>query len=333
MVKFLLLGKLQTDDELQLFNRIAPKKAVDINGVDRKSHASKNTIIGYKVNPNAINVSLHVLSNKRVLKVTELAESGNDFNHLINVQVLNASNGHVMTRLTEQIGMHRVKKAHACQNYLAILLTNQFLGNYSCLQLYETTSELKLIGSLELEYRPVDVYLNERAIYVVSNKSNSFIHKYNLELKHLKSFGQSSKEKEPFYIPKYFRLESVLHEEATGHVEQRIYFVDYENLKIRIMNESSGKYVKKVNINTHEQATLSGMGTFGKNILIQIDAESQRIFILNRKLFKVSILNWDGMLISRKDIDTNVQNVDKFFLINDNMFSVVDYENQLIHFF
>ena len=164
----------------------------------------------------------------------------------------------------------------------------------------------------------------------MSNKNNSFIHKYSFELTLLKSFGQSSKDKEPFYIPKYYKLESVVNDETNG--EQKIYFVDYENLKIRIMNESSGKYVKKINMNISEHGVALN-GAFGKNVLIQIDSESQRIFILNKKIFRMFMLNWDGMLISQRDVDANVQAIDKFFSIKDNMFSVIDYENQLIHFF
>ena len=73
---------------------------------------------------------------------------------------------------------------------------------------------------------------------------------FEFYFKHLKSFGQSSREKEPFFIPKYFKLERVVQEEASSkkmHAEQKLYFVDYENLRIRIMNESTGKYLKKIN--------------------------------------------------------------------------------------
>ncbi len=277
---------------------------------------------------------MHVISDRMVLKMTELTEHSNDYNHFINIQMLNAANGSVLSRHTEHIGMHRVKKTFACKKYLAVLLVNQYLGTNNLLQLYQMMpeNEIKLTQTIELEYRPVDVYMNEHAVYVISNKNQNFIHKYNFELKHLKSFGQSSKEKDLFYIPKYFKLECVVQDQGVDH--QKIYFVDYENLKIRIMNETSGKYVKKININVSGHSLGNGNGNGnGKNISIQIDAHSQRIFILNKKIFRMSVLNWDGMLISQKEIDANVQSIDKFYLIGENFFSVVDYENQLVHFF
>ena len=323
-----IIGKLQFDDDSQLFNKISPMKSDN----DRKT-ALKNSMISYRISNNAINVSVNVINDQMLLKITELTESSNEYNHLISLQTLSSTTGSVLYRHTESIGMQRIKKAFTNQKYLAILLVNQYLGSSNTLQLYEITTEINLIQSINLEYRPVDVYLNQHAVYVTSNKNHGFIHKYNFELKHLKSFGQSSKEKESFYIPKYFKLECVIQSDAD---QQKIYFVDYENLKIRIMNESNGKYVKKININVNEQSlggNGSGAGAFGKNILIQIDALSQRIFILNKKMFRMSTLNWDGMLISQKEIDANVQVIDKFVLIGENFFSVVDYENQLVHFF
>ena len=268
---------------------------------------------------------MHVLSDRTVLKVSDLTENDNEFNHLINLQVINGANGHVLARNTENIGMFRIKKTQTNSNYIGVLLIHQFSGNNNCIQLYDTTS-LKLVTSIELTYRPVDMYMSENAIYVMSNKNNSFIHKYGFDLKQLKSFGQSSKEKEPFYIPKYFKLESVVREESG---EQKLYFVDYEHLKVRIMSESTGKYLKKISMVTGGQ--FSGSGS--KNILIQIDSGSQRIVMLNKKQFRITVLNWDGMLLSQREVDAGVQAIDKFFLVKDNAFAVVDSLNQLVHFF
>lgn len=266
--------------------------------------------VNYKLPLNTKNALINVLENKSIIKASEVPII-DDFSYALNLKLIN-SDGVIIRKTSEQIGSYRLKKLQTSSfnNYIALILVSKF-DSCNFVKLYD--SELNLAKEIELSYNPTDMHMNENGIYIRSSNNSSIINKYDYGLVHLKSFGQASKEADAFYIPKHLKLNNV--------IEDKLYFIDNEKSKIRIMNENSGKYVKTINLDDEKNS-----------LLIQVDS-NQRITIINKRQFRLSVLNWEGMLLHQKKIDPKIVSVDQFYLVKDGVYAVVDRKNHLIHFF
>jgi hypothetical protein len=292
-----------------------PRNEIKTNNLD----LNRIKIINYsKVPFNTKNVLTCVLNNKLIVKVTEQSII-EDYSYKINLKLINSENN-VIKKINEEMGSYRLKKIQASTfgNYIGIIFTNKFLDNYNCLKLYDG-NQLKLIETIDLHYTPVDLFLNKSGIYVRSNNYNLNMNKYDYNLKHIKSFGQSVNTNDSYYIPQSAKL-SFIHEE-------KLYFIDYENAKIRILNEQSGKYMKPL--------MMTDDICVNKNILISVDSY-QRITLVSRitssKLL-VKIYSWEHVLLNEKKIDLKCDSIDKFIALEDGLYSVIDKKNQSIYFF
>jgi len=295
-----------------IFNNNTNNISTFVNNLEshRIIELNKAKAINYKVPFNTKNVLINVLGNKTIVKATEIATI-DDYSYTLNLQMLN-SEGHIINKHSEEIGSYRLKKLQTCgaNNYIAVILVNKFLNHLNYLKLFD--QELNPLHTIELHYMPVDLHMNSSGIYVRSNNYNLNINKYDYNLNHLRSFGQGLNEDEPYFIDRNHKLISIENE--------RVYMVDYEKSKIRIMNELSGKYFKSFEVNED------------RNFLCKVDS-SERFTILNRKLFRLNVFNWDNLLLFQKKLDYSIQSVDQFFVLKDGSYCVIDRKNHLIHFF
>ena len=162
-------------------------------------------------------------------------------------------------------------------------------------------------------YLPIDVFMNDSGIYIKSGSANSqLIHKYDYTLAHVRAFGQASDENKPYFISRYHQLAFFQNE--------KLFVKDVENSRLRIMSETTGKYVKSIKLND------------SKYCLVHVDP-LERITIVNKKYFHLSVYNWDGMLLHQKAIDQQIEFIDNFFVLKEGIYVIQDKKNRLIHTF
>lgn len=292
-----------------------PRNEIKVNNLDLDRIKS----ISYgKVPFNTKNVQTCVLTNKLIVKVFEQSII-EDYSYKINLKLIDSDNV-VSKKISEEMGSYRLKKIQSSthNNFIGIIFTNKFLDNYNCLKLYDG-NQLKLIETIDLHYTPVDIFMNKSGIYIRSNNYNLNMNKYDYNLKHIKSFGQAVNTNDSHYIPQSAKL-SFIHEE-------KLYFIDYENSKIRILNELSGKYMKPL--------MMTDDICINKNVLISVDSY-KRITLIGRitssKLL-MKIYSWDHVMLNEKKIDLKCDSIDNFFALDDGLYSVIDKKSQSIYFF
>jgi hypothetical protein len=306
-----LMSKM-TSNSSQQTHSLNNNRSYFVNNLDshRIIELSKSKAINYKVPFNTKNVLINVLGNKTIIKATEIATI-DDYSYTLSLHMLN-SDGHIINKHSEEIGSYRLKKLQTCatNNFIAVILVNKFLNHLNYLKLFD--QELNPLHTIELHYMPIDLYMNSSGIYVRSNNYNLNINKYDYNLNHLKSFGQGVNENESYFIDRNHKLISIENE--------KIYLIDYEKSKIRILSELSGKYLKSFEVSED------------RNFLCKIDS-TERFTILNRKQFKLNVFNWDNLLLYQKKLDYSIQSVDEFFVLRDGSYCIIDRKNHLIHFF
>jgi hypothetical protein len=274
--------------------------------------SSRHSCINYKIPINVKNFFIIILSNKTILKATETAPVDDGFNYNMKIQIKNLD-GLVLCKLNENINSNRIKRIQVCNSnhYVTVLLKNRFLDNYT-LSLYN--NELIHIRSIDLHYKPDELFMNDTGIYVKPFLLHpSFIHKYNYKLEHIKSIGQCIDDNKLFYFSKSFKL--------IAFEKEKLFFIDLENFKIKIMNELNGRVCKSISLNETN------------NILVQIDSLNERVNVLNIKHYFLYVYDWDGLFLFKKKIDTKIESIDYFYFLNDEKFSIVDQKNSLIYFF
>jgi hypothetical protein len=168
---------------------------------------------------------------------------------------------------------------------------------------------------IDLHYAPINVFLNDSGIYVKSTQASQMIHKYNYNLDHVRSFAQNVDEKKLYFLPKNLKLIAIQHE--------KMYMVDYEHLRLRMINESNGKLLKEIEFEESKQ-----------RILFHVDPNKERVYFVNKSSFYIDIFDLNGDFLKRNDIDQRIEQIDNFFpLETSNSFAYVDKRNQMIHFF
>jgi len=288
-------------------------KSIKFNETQSQTNLTHRfTTINYKIPLNVKNFFLIVLADKLILKVTETAQVDDGFNYAMKLEIKNLD-GVIVSKSNENLNSNRIKRVQACNSnhYVAVLLKNRFLDNYT-LMLFN--KELTLVKSVELHYKPEELFMNDTGVYVKPFILHpSFIHKYNYKLDHIKSIGQCQDENRMFYFSKSFKL--------ITFEKEKCFFIDSENFKLKIMNELNGRVLKSISLDETN------------NILVQIDALNERINILNTKFYQLNVYDWDGVFLFKKKIDAKIESIDYFYLLNDENFSVVDKKNNFIYFF
>jgi hypothetical protein len=288
-------------------------KSIRINETQSQTNLThKFTSINYKIPLNVKNFFLIVLADKLILKATETAQVDDGFNYVMKLQIKDLEGG-VISKSSENLNSNRIKRVQACNSnhFVAVLLKNRFLDNYT-LMLFN--NELMHVKSIELHYKPEELFMNDTGVYVKPFILHpSFIHKYNYKLDHIKSIGQCQDENRMFYFSKSFKL--------ITFEKEKCFFIDFENFKLKIMNELNGRVLKSISL---EETN---------NVLVQIDALNERINVLNTKFYQLNVYDWDGVFLFKKKIDSKIDSIDYFYLLNDENFSIVDKKNNFIHFF
>lgn len=200
-------------------------------------------------------------------------------------------------------------KTNPANSHIAILLVNNLLSRYQ-LQLFN--NNLKLIQKLDLHFIPHDIHLNEFGIYVQSANTNSMLHKYTYDLDHIRSFGQTSDSSKPFHVPKNLRL--------IGIQNDRLFLLDDSHLKLKLVNELNGKCVASIAFDS-------------KNSQFWLDPNESRVYVLNESKYLVDVFGWTGVWLYQRRIDSRIQSLDAFFVLNNDKFAINDKRNRLIYIF
>ena len=203
--------------------------------------------------------------------------------------------------------MKRIK-INKQNSHIAVLLVNTLLNKYGLLLF---NIELKLLKKLDLHYIPTDIFLNDSGIYVKSAHSGTVFHKYNYTLDHVRSFGQTVDEDKPFYIPKNCVL--------TNIEDNRIFFVEPNQSKLKIISENNGKKINTID-------------SVKESFLVDVNLSKKNIFVLDKSKYVMKIFNWDGHFLKDKEIDSRIQSVDTFCVLDD-LAAINDKKNLIIYEF
>jgi len=273
------------------------------------SAITKFKVIAYKVPINTKNMDVIVLNNGCLLKAVE-TPAKDEFNFEIKFQLINLR-GDIIRKKCMNLNTYRMKRVRVNKQgtHLAILLINNLLSRY---QVRLLNSDLIQLNSLDLHFMPDDIFINESAIYVQSNHTSSIIHKYNYSLDHVRSFGQIKESEKPFFIGKNLQL--------VGIESEKLFFIDDSCLKMRILNEMNGKCVSEIRFG-------------GKNSQFSIDASEQKIYVLNERKSVVQVLSWSGKLLHESEVDSRIQSMDGFFVLNNEVIAINDKRNRLVYIF
>lgn len=313
-----LIGRLEFNNKLQESNKPRPK-----------SHElNKVKTVKYRIPSDCNSIQLSVLPNCLILKILEMAVIEN-FTYILNIQLIN-SDGFVIHKVTELIGSYHLKRfqTNNFNDCFTILLVNKFPDSSNLLKLYD--SELKLVKTIGISDRPSQVLMSQKHVYTVTTHGNTSqtISKYDYSLNLVKSFGQSSAPQDSYFMPRGFKI--------LAFQNEKIFFIDTEKSRVRIMNELNGKIFRSFSIeanfgNEQERAWSS----YDRNyFMIKIDSVDC-IHVLNKKLMRLLVFNADGLLLNQKklDINTRVYSIDYFFALNDSIYSFIDKNNNSIQYF
>jgi hypothetical protein len=331
-----------------------------MNLANRSNFLNRSKTISFKVPYNCKNLMLGVLSDKKIVKVSEMALI-NDYSYTLNINIMDSSSSNKNShKLTEEIGSYRLKKVQSNfhNNSILIFLMNKFVNSLNKLVLYN--SQLEVVKSISVDYRPLEIFMNKNGIYVLTSQlrssssrsnSNIVLYKYDHDLKLLDTYNfafvrkrdhstnnhncingdgsispsLNNDSEDCFYIDRNLNL--------IGIENEKLYFIDMEKLRLRIINELDGKMFKSFKIEEEELSDRK------ENLIVRVDS-MQRVNVLNKKTLKMSVYSsmdaangsGAGLLVSQRVIDSKIQSLDYFYTFSDSTYCFIDRKNNLIHF-
>ncbi|RNA23892.1 hypothetical protein BpHYR1_051363 [Brachionus plicatilis] len=188
-----------------------------------------------------------------------------------------------------------------CVYHRHIVLDFQIGKNQHILHLYDT--KLKFIQESSINYKIESILMSNDTILVISNKQ-PYVHEYDYELNNLRSYGQKSKEKKPFFVK----------DEIFALTDQKI-FVKYQN-EMRLLCRFSGELVSKIVID----------GLKASKIYLDFNKEKYLVF---SELNKLCYYSHKGELIKCNIIKTK-ENFGEFQYSRSGHFGFIDNKKNLI---
>lgn len=262
----------------------------------------------YKIPFNCKNIILAFFPDSTLIKVVEEGLQDN-FQFTLNIDLVESSK--IVRKVSESIGAYRLKKVvtNNYNKFFVILISNKFNELQDYLKLYD--ENLSLYKTKGLSHTPLNVLMCDKFVYLI--KQNYQIDKYDFSFKLLETYSlQHVNRSEAFYMPKNYYLIQIQND--------RLFFLDLEKAKVRMVSERNGKVVKSFDIE------------FSRDLcLIQMDS-NDLLYVLNRKNFKLTVYNLDGILLAQKKIDPRrVDEIDYFHAYSDQRISILDKKNCLVH--
>jgi hypothetical protein len=300
----------------------------------KSTKSDRSKTMHFKLPYKCKSMFLAALSNKAIVKVIESVVI-DEYSYVLNLSLVNnfeSSKSSARLKASEDIGPFRLKKVQTsmCNNYILVHLVNKFLTSLNHFKLYN--AELACVKSLDVNYKPVEIFMNKKGIYVLSvsdaNKSHLNVYRYDYELHELECFtfvqyaklsNVNQQEKLP---PRRFNVDKNL--KLVGVESEKFYFLDSDKNRVSILSKDGGvKWVKIGEEYENERKEI---------LLIRVDG-TERINVLNRKLYKVEAFNESGQIVTDSKLDTRIQSIDSFFVFEaDKSYCVIDRKNCVVNF-
>jgi hypothetical protein len=295
-------------------------------------NSGRSKTVHFKLPFNCKNMILAVLANKTVVKVSESALI-DEYSYVLNLALVNSfesNKNSARVKASEEIGSFRLKKVQTsfANNFIVVNLVNKFLNTFNHLKLYD--ADLTCVKSLDVNYKPIEIFMNKKGIYVLAvsetNKNHLNIYRYDYEMKEQEVFyfiqytKPSSINQEKF--PRHFFIEKNL--KLVGVESDNFYFLDSEKNRVKILTKSGE--TKNVKIGEEYDNERKDI------LLVKVDT-TERINVLNRKTYKIEAYSSAGAFLAESKVDTKIQSIDTFFVFDsDKSYCVVDRKNCVINF-
>ncbi|CAF0854234.1 unnamed protein product [Brachionus calyciflorus] len=269
----------------------------------------KFTSFEYKIPFNCKNILLGFLPNRNLIKIVEMSLI-DQFQYSLNIDLIEENR--ILCKTSEIIGAYRLRKVitNNFNNFFILLITNKFSNSLDYLKIYN--ENLELCKTKSLNVTPSDLYMSDKFIYLY--KSNC-LDKFDYSFKLVNSLNFQQMERGlDFYVPKNYNLIQVQND--------RLYFIDMDKSRIRIMSELNGKLIKSFEIEFVKDDTL-----------VKLDS-NDLIYVFNKRVCKLIVYNVDGILVAQKKLDLKrIDEIDYFHVYSNQSYSILDLKNHLIHYF